>query len=216
MWIYKITNKLNGKSYIGQTIRPINQRWHRHVNDAMNNILDTHFARAIRKYGEKSFSVEEIDSASSQEELNKLESYYIHKYDCLENGYNETDSVYKCGGNTYSSKTEEELDLIKNKIRITKLGGLNPNAKSVRLINKLTGEEKIFSSAKECSNYLGLPTHHPVSRRASGEIKKLLNNTYDFEYLKDKSVSTIPDECKGVDEEISTSSKQETPEKEKI
>ena len=70
MWIYKITNKLNGKSYIGQTIRPINQRWHRHVNDAMNNILDTHFARAIRKYGEKSFSVEEIDSASSQEELN--------------------------------------------------------------------------------------------------------------------------------------------------
>ena len=51
MWIYKITNIQNNKVYIGQTIRPIEQRFHRHLNDALNNILDTHFARAIRKYG---------------------------------------------------------------------------------------------------------------------------------------------------------------------
>ena len=54
MWIYKITNIQNNKVYIGQTIRPIQDRFHRHINDALNNILDTHFARAIRKYGEES------------------------------------------------------------------------------------------------------------------------------------------------------------------
>lgn len=216
MWIYKITNKLNGKSYIGQTKRPIEQRWRRHVNDAMNNILNTHFARAIRKYGEKCFSVEEVCSADSQDELNQLEHYYIHKYNCLECGYNETDSIYRCGGNTYNSKTEEELNIIKDKIRLTKLGGLNPNSKSIKLIDKVTGEELIFSSAKECSNYLGLSTHHLVSRRATGEVKKLLYDRYDFEYLKDESLSTIGDECSRVGEEISTSSKQETPEREKI
>ena len=37
-----------------------------------------------------------------------------------------------------------------------------------------------------------------------------------IENLANKSVSTIPDECKGVGEEISTSSKRETPEMEKI
>ena len=69
MWIYKITNIQNNKVYIGQTIRPIKDRFNRHINDALNNILDTHFARAIRKYGKESFIIEEIDTASSQEEL---------------------------------------------------------------------------------------------------------------------------------------------------
>ena len=73
MWIYKITNIQNQKVYIGQTIRPIEQRFHRHINDAINNTLDTHFARAIRKYGEKNFVIEEIDSAITQNELNKKE-----------------------------------------------------------------------------------------------------------------------------------------------
>ena len=62
MWIYKITNIQNNKSYIGQSIRPIEQRFHRHINDALNNILDTHFARAIRAYGKENFKIEVIDT----------------------------------------------------------------------------------------------------------------------------------------------------------
>ena len=63
MWIYKIINIQNNKCYIGQTIRPVGQRFHRHLNDALNNVLDTHLARAIRKYGKENFNVEIIDSA---------------------------------------------------------------------------------------------------------------------------------------------------------
>lgn len=69
MWIYKITNLINNKVYIGQTIRPIEDRFKRHINDAVNNVLDTHLARAIRKYGKENFIIEEIDTASTQEEL---------------------------------------------------------------------------------------------------------------------------------------------------
>lgn len=172
--------------------------------------LDTHFARAIRKYGEKCFSVEVICSANTQDELNQLEHQYIHEFDCLDNGYNETDSISRSGGNTYRSKTREELNEIGRKIRSSKLGGLNPASKPTKMIDLVTGEEMIFPSAKDCSNYLELPTHHPVARRASGEVKKLLNDRYDFEYLNKESVSTIGDECSQVGEEIGTSSKRET------
>lgn len=55
--IYKITNIQNNKVYIGQTIRPVEYRFNRHINDALHNILDTHFARAIRKYGPQNFKL---------------------------------------------------------------------------------------------------------------------------------------------------------------
>ena len=129
MWIYKITNVQNNKVYIGQTIRPIQDRFHRHINDALNNILDTHFARAIRKYGKDNFIIEQIDQAQTQDELNKKEQYWIQYYNSVQNGYNETDAISKCGGNTYQSKTEKEMEVIKEKIRQTKLGAKNPMAK---------------------------------------------------------------------------------------
>ena len=141
MWIYKITNIQNDKVYIGQTIRPVKQRFHRHINDALNNVLDTHFARAIRKYGKDSFKIEIIDTAQTQDELNQKEQYWIKQYDSVNKGYNETDAISKCGGNTYQSKTNEEMSIIKEKIRETKLGAKNPMARKIKRINVITGEE---------------------------------------------------------------------------
>ena len=40
MWIYKITNIQNNKVYIGQTIRPIQDRFHRHINDSFFEIAN--------------------------------------------------------------------------------------------------------------------------------------------------------------------------------
>lgn len=93
MIIYKVTNKFNGKVYIGQTIRTLEQRKWQHL-DAAKNGCKTHFYNAIRKYGEKNFVFEIIDEASSVQELNELERYYIQKYDSIKNGYNMVD-----GGN---------------------------------------------------------------------------------------------------------------------
>lgn len=185
MWIYKVTNKVNGKIYIGQTIKTVNRRWFRHVNDAENNVLDTHFARAIRKYGKESFVVETIDVADTQEELTQKEQYWIRYYNSVNDGYNETDATSKCGGNTYLSKTEDEMRVIKSKIRNTKLGGRNPNAKAIKMIDIRTGETIIFSSQKECADFLGLPSHHPISRRCRGEIVTPLNGIYQFEFYNE-------------------------------
>lgn len=93
MIIYKVTNKVNGKIYIGQTVRTLEQRKWQHLDCAKNGVK-THFYNAIRKYGEENFVFEIIDEASSLQELNELERYYINKFNCIENGYNMVD-----GGN---------------------------------------------------------------------------------------------------------------------
>lgn len=146
MWIYKITNIQNNKIYIGQTIRPTEQRFKRHINDAINGNLDTHLARAIRKYGPENFQLSLVCSCKSHEELCEQEQYWIRYYNSVQDGYNETDAISKCGGNTYQSKTSEEMKIIADKIRKTKLGGKNPNAKKVKMIDLISGEEKIFNS----------------------------------------------------------------------
>lgn len=186
MWIYKITNIQNNKVYIGQTIRPVEQRIHRHINDALNNILDTHFARAIRKYGKESFIIEVIDTASSQEELNQKEQYWIRFYDSVNKGYNETDAISKCGGNTYHSKTDEEMNIIKDKIRQTKIGAKNPMARKIKRINIQTNKEEVFDTIIACAQACGIKNGKTsITTRLNGQIKSPFKNTWIFEYYEE-------------------------------
>ena len=183
MWIYKITNIQNNKVYIGQTIRPIEQRFKRHINDALNNILDTHFARAIRKYGKENFTIEQIDTAQTQEELNQKEQYWIQYYNSVNEGYNETDAVSKCGGNTYQSKTEEEMEVIKNKIRQTKLGDKNPMARKIKRTNIITNAVDIFDTIISCAKACGIQNGKTsITNRLNGQIKSPYKKTWIFEY----------------------------------
>ena len=186
MWIYKITNIQNNKVYIGQTIRPVKDRFNRHINDALNNIIDTHFARAIRKYGKENFQIEIIDTAQNQNELNEKERYWIQYYNSVEEGYNETDAIYKCGGNTYRSKTEEEMEIIKEKIRQTKIGAKNPMARKIKRTNIITNEVDIFDTIISCAKACGIKNSKTsISTRLNGQIKSPYKNTWIFEYYNE-------------------------------
>lgn len=183
MWIYKITNIQNKKVYIGQTICPIEQRFRRHINDALNNILDTHFARAIRKYGKENFVIELIDTAQTQDELNKKEQYWIQYYNSVEDGYNETDAISKCGGNTYQSKTEKEMKVIKEKIRQTKIGSKNPMARKIKRTNIITNEIDIFDTIISCAKACGIQNGKTsITTRLNGQITSPYKKTWIFEY----------------------------------
>lgn len=182
MIIYKIINTQTSQVYIGQTIRTLEQRLNRHKNDALNNVIDTHFARAIRYYGWEVFQAEIIDTAETQEELNKKEQYWIRYYDSVNTGYNETDAISKCGGNTYQSKTPEEMKIISEKIRQSKLGGKNPAATAVKCKNIETGDEYHFGSQAEVRDFFHESNHQFVSRRCLGKIKCLYKDKWMFAY----------------------------------
>lgn len=211
MWVYKISNNINNKVYIGQTTRPIEKRFQRHINDAINCKLDTHFARAIRKYGAENFHIEVIDTATTQEELTEKEQYWIKKYNSIDCGYNETDAACKCGGNTYKSKNKNELCEISEKLRKSKMGGKNPNARAIKMINIETKEEVIFDSIIDCARYLGIKNGKTSIMNIINGIQTVpYKHKYIFEYCEMESVSTIPDECRGVGSEISTDPKRKT------
>ena len=88
--IYFLTNSVNGKCYVGQTTKTPEARFREHVWFANANypgILNS----AIRKHREKAFTIEQIDTGNSQEELDEKEIFYIAKL-CtkIPGGYNVT------------------------------------------------------------------------------------------------------------------------------
>lgn len=89
--IYKVTNLINGKVYIGQTIQTVQNRWYRHCGKSgiSQAELNTHFKRAILKYGKDNFKIEVIEDCDSSL-LNEREKYYISYFDSYNNGYNST------------------------------------------------------------------------------------------------------------------------------
>src|SRR5271157_4003002 len=88
--IYLVTNAVNGKQYVGQTVRPLTRRWQCHLLSASDGSMGA-LHGAIRKYGAEAFRVKQIDLAETLEELNKKEVYYIAQLKTLApSGYNLT------------------------------------------------------------------------------------------------------------------------------
>jgi len=100
-YIYKITNKINNKVYIGQTVN-IKKRWSQHTAAARSNKPTQIVHHALIKYGIDNFSFEIIASCFDQNASNEAETIIVSQENSLiPNGYNSTN----CGSN--APKTEE-------------------------------------------------------------------------------------------------------------
>lgn len=89
MVIYKVKNKINSKTYIGQTIQGLDKRIGQHLKESKNDKNNKPFLNAIKKYGIENFEWTIIDKALNFDELDKKEIYWIKIYDSLTpNGYN--------------------------------------------------------------------------------------------------------------------------------
>jgi group I intron endonuclease len=100
--IYLIVNKINGKVYVGQTIRKLAYRMNIHRHDCRRSV-NRPLYRSIKKYGWGAFEVRKIAEASSQKELDNLERLWILALQSAdrEHGYNLT------FGGEHGARTEE-------------------------------------------------------------------------------------------------------------
>lgn len=94
MLIYKLTNNINNKIYVGQTTNSLEKRfsWHCAPSALKNNML---ISKAINKYGRESFKTEILEECLSIDQMNKREVYWIRH---LDSGNNKVGYNIKLGG----------------------------------------------------------------------------------------------------------------------
>lgn len=115
MIIYKATNLINNKIYIGQTRYKLEERANGHLREAKSekarNITSVYFHNALIKYGFENFKWEIIDYADTDDELNNKEIYWINFYQSRNKniGYNEAE------GGKSGRKNQEVKDKISKK-----------------------------------------------------------------------------------------------------
>lgn len=107
--IYKITNKINGHAYIGQSI-DITTRWNHHKN--FNSSM-SHYPlyQAFKKYGIDNFLFEIIEECS-KEQLDEKEIYYIEYYNSYRDGYNQTTGGQEGNSNNCIKISKEDIEII--------------------------------------------------------------------------------------------------------
>jgi hypothetical protein len=87
--IYKATNLINRKEYVGQTKQTLKRRMSMHKWRSKKR-SNTHFYNSMKKYGFDSFKFEVLEEIENKN-LDEREKYHIHKLNTLENGYNMND-----------------------------------------------------------------------------------------------------------------------------
>ncbi len=156
MYIYKITNLVNGKSYIGQTLRSIDKRWIEHRSFKRGCPV---LANAMKSYGKDNFKIEKLAEASSIEELNLLEIRFIKEFNSLKpNGYNLQEGGKNC------KRALEVIEKIRIKLinrkfseetiqKMSKAKKGHTHSKKTSIIG-ISGEKSIFfKSFKEAKKY---------------------------------------------------------------
>ena len=149
--IYKITNKLNGKVYIGQS-RDIDARWRQHINAKDNFAIHN----AIKKYGKENFKFEVLLECPA-DMLNIWERDMIALYDCISpNGYNLTE-----GGEGHHLSEETRL-----KMSNTRKGKHHSEETKIKISNARKGV-KLKPHSEE--------TKHKISESHKGKHWKIEN-----------------------------------------
>lgn len=111
--IYCITNKVNGKIYVGYTKRSLEDRWDGHIKDSQREgraSYDRVLMTAIRKYGVESFVMELIDAADNAWEAGEKEKFWIKELGAKgKRGYNMTDGGEGVKGWVPTQKDRDRL-----------------------------------------------------------------------------------------------------------
>jgi group I intron endonuclease len=106
--VYVITNFLNGKIYVGQTVNSLEQRWRGHIHDADRG-RNYPLHNALRKYGTDNFTIAELATATSQEELNALEQKFVAGYRSNERGIGYNVRAGGDGGGSLADSTRKKI-----------------------------------------------------------------------------------------------------------
>lgn len=130
--IYKITNEINGKCYIGKS-EDLGQRIRNHIKMIRGfRHRNVHLENAIEKYGVHNFSIEILEFLEENDDINEKEKHYIELYKSYDREYGYNLTKGGDGGNSYvDCITDEEKENHYKKHREIRTRENNPNYRKV-------------------------------------------------------------------------------------
>lgn len=157
--VYKHTNKVNGKVYIGLTCQNPERRWQRGAGYA-----GTYFGNAIKKYGWDGFAHEILHTGLMKEEACACEKALItaFKSNDREFGYN-------------TSEGGETCDCI-----VFRYGKDNPKATAVIRINPTTGERRRFESVADAVREMHI-NHRGICKACRGHARTYMGFVWEYD-----------------------------------
>lgn len=172
--IYKITNIINGKSYIGQSLY-LKKRIRRHLSykSHKDNLA---LYKAFNKYGVHKFTIEILETIDTEKrddiksELDRLEIFYIKKYDSYNSGYNQT--IGGDAGITGYKFTEEQRRKVSEHQKLCAHNFYKP----VYLKSIITGNIKMYIS--ECHAAGDLKCSHSQISKICNHKQYIVNNEW--------------------------------------
>jgi hypothetical protein len=194
--IYKVTNLINGKIYIGKTVAKLKKRISSHIFNVRSSNYNSAFHAAIRKYGEQNFKWEVIDKCLFPDILCELEKFYIKQFNCkAPGGYNLTDGGDGACGHTvtpevrkkisdalcgeknfnYGKKFPEKSVETKRKISIANTGKHRSEETKMRMSAAQKGRIVSAETRKKISNSLSGEKHHMFGKHHSLEARKKIS-----------------------------------------
>lgn len=193
-FIYKITNKINNKAYIGQTTRDIQTRWAEHIRCAFYPNLDytSYLYNAIRKYGTDAFSIELIEECSDSI-LDEREQYWIKEFDSCEIGYN----ITRGGQGAIRCNKEDIVELWERGYAVKEIATmLNYSKQAVAKHLKYNGITK-FDILSRGNKLSSCRKRKVIQISLDGKKYRIFNSLSDAAEKTNSSLSQISMACSG-------------------
>jgi group I intron endonuclease len=196
--VYIATNLVNGKQYVGQTVRKLWYRIRQHFYDCESEKNHYYFHRALIKYGRVSFSWEILENNIPESLLNDKEIFYVAKYGTFGGGYNLTS-----GGGVGRRNSEETLRkqafikeerYRKNRMKYNGCGVSPETKEKMSVASKkrnitISAEKQQIMQAAKIIKGVSLEARLKMSAAHSGERHHMFGKKHSEEYKAKESMS---------------------------
>lgn len=188
-YIYRITNLISKKMYIGQTIRDPNARWCGHKNAIKAGKGCPILQKAVLKDGIKNFKFEVL-IICFDEDLNIYEKEYIKKYNTLApNGYNATEGG-EPGGTFIGKKHSEETKKILSEKNRKYYENEENKQRVANLVKEGLKKSEKWKKAKD-EGRIGIAGKQRIGGKLAEETKKKISESVKKYHEKNNSTTKI-------------------------
>jgi len=206
MLVYLITNKINGKKYVGQTTKTLEQRWFDHIN-VRKRPSCSYLHSAINKHGPENFEIKTLVIVGTKWEMDLYESGMIKALNTkAPNGYNLTDGGDGCQGYVF---TEEQ----RRKVSSVQMGRKMSDLSRQKLLERNKGNKfssgvkmteehrlrllKINKEREQSKEERAKRSLAQIGRKHTEETKQKISDAAKRRYAKGKDASITSDRIGG-------------------